>query len=139
MRFLEDAFSRKHQANVTLPLHRDPEAAKAKNDDVPNEIETDKEKLTDDKDEDDKEDLLPPIVTEGKHFRNELPDRLYLDSDPEFHLNLHIVLSYLMLFHIDSHFLMVNTVVTAQLESGFLPADSCKECIFLELFRIISI
>ena len=50
---------------------------------------------------------LPPIVNEGKDFRNELPDRLYLDSDPEFHLNLHIVLSYLLLFHVDSHILTV--------------------------------
>ena len=50
---------------------------------------------------------LPAIVTEGKDFRNELPDRLYLDSDPEFHLNLHTVFSYLLLFHIDSHILMV--------------------------------
>ena len=50
---------------------------------------------------------LPPIVEEGKDFRNELPDRLYLDSDPEFHLNVHIVFSYLLLYQIDSHILMV--------------------------------
>ena len=39
--------------------------------------------------------------------RDEYLDRLYLDSDPEFHLNINIVFSYLLLFHIDSHILMV--------------------------------
>ena len=56
---------------------------------------------------------LPPVVKEGKDFRNQLPDRLYLDSDPEFHLNIHIVFSYLLLFHVDSHILMVVRRVTA--------------------------
>ena len=56
--------------------------------------------------EDDSEEL-PTIVKEGKDFRNELPDRLYLDSDPEFHLNVHIVFSYLLLYQVDSHILMV--------------------------------
>ena len=54
-----------------------------------------------------------PVVKEGKDFHNELPDRLYLDSDPEFHLNMHIVFSYLLLFHVDSHILMVVRRVTA--------------------------
>ncbi len=58
--------------------------------------------------DDDEIEELPAIVKEGKDFRNELPDRLYLDSDPEFHLNLRIVLSYILLFHIDSHILMVK-------------------------------
>ena len=50
---------------------------------------------------------LPAIITKGKDFHNKLPDRLYLDSDPEFHINLHIVFSYLMFFHIDNHVLTV--------------------------------
>ena len=59
---------------------------------------------------------LPAILKEGKDFRNELPDRLYLDSDPEFHLNVHIVFSYLLLYHIDSHILMVvRRIVTIYL------------------------
>ncbi len=33
--------------------------------------------------------------------------QVYLDSDCELHLNMHLVLSYLLLFHIDSHILMV--------------------------------
>ena len=53
------------------------------------------------------EDQLPAIVKEGKDFRNEIPDRLYLDSDPEFHLNMNIIVSYVFLFHVDSHILMV--------------------------------
>ena len=53
------------------------------------------------------EDQLPAIVKEGKDFRNEIPDRLYLDSDPEFHLNMNIIVSYVLLFHVDSHILMV--------------------------------
>ena len=53
------------------------------------------------------ENELPAIITEGKDFRNEIPDRLYLDSDPEFHLNINIVMSYLLLFHVDSHVVMV--------------------------------
>ena len=53
------------------------------------------------------EDQLPAIVKEGKDFRNEIPDRLYLDSDPEFHLNMNIIVSYFLLFHVDSHILMV--------------------------------
>ena len=59
------------------------------------------------------EEDLPSIVTEGRDFRNEIPDRLYLDSDPEFHLNINIVLSYLMLFHVDSHVIMVLRRVIA--------------------------
>ena len=47
------------------------------------------------------EDQLPAIVKEGKDFRNEIPDRLYLDSDPEFHLNTNIIVSYVLLFHVD--------------------------------------
>ncbi len=54
---------------------------------------------------------LPPIVMEGKDFRNELPYRLYLDSDPEFHLNMHLVISYLMLFQVDSHFVTVGSFI----------------------------
>ena len=41
---------------------------------------------------------VPTILKEAKDFLNELPDRLYLDSDPEFHLNVHIVFSYLLLY-----------------------------------------
>ena len=59
---------------------------------------------------------LPAILKEGKDFRNELPDRLYLDSDPEFHLNIHLVFSYLLLYHVDSHVLMVvRRIVTIYL------------------------
>ena len=61
---------------------------------------------------------LPTILKEGKDFRNELPDRLYLDSDPEFHLNVHIVFSYLLLYHIDSRILMVvRRIITIYLTS----------------------
>ena len=67
-------------------------------------------------DDDDDVEELPTIVKEGKDFRNELPDRLYLDSDPEFHLNLHIVFSYLLFFQVDSHVLMVlRRIVTIYL------------------------
>ena len=59
---------------------------------------------------------LPTILKEGEDFLNELPDRLYLDSDPEFHLNVHIVFSYLLLYQIDSHILMVvRRIVTIYL------------------------
>ena len=59
------------------------------------------------------EDELPAIVTEGTDFRNEIPDRLYLDSDPEFHLNMNIIFSYFLLFHVDSHILMVLKRIVA--------------------------
>ena len=63
-------------------------------------------KLKETKESEEIEDL-PAIIREGKDFRNELPDRLYLDSHAEFHLNFHIIFSYLLLYHIDSHVLMV--------------------------------
>ncbi len=50
---------------------------------------------------------LPPLVTEGVHFRNTIPERLYLDSDPEFHLSMHISISYLLLFHIENRWLTI--------------------------------
>ena len=79
----------------------------------PNEVKEEEEKFNEF--EDDFEEL-PPIVEEGKDFQNELPDRLYLDSDPEFHLNVHIVFSYLLLYQIDSHILMVlRRIVTIYL------------------------
>ena len=56
---------------------------------------------------DDEIEDLPTIIREGKDFRNDLPDRLYLDSHAEYHHNFHIILSYLLLYHIDSHVLMV--------------------------------
>ena len=37
----------------------------------------------------------------------QIPSRLFLDSDSEYHLNLRIILSYLLLYQIDSHILMV--------------------------------
>ncbi len=50
----------------------------------------------------------PPIVTEGKDFWMQIPERMYVDSDPEFHLDTYIIISYVLLFHIDSHILMVT-------------------------------
>ena len=50
---------------------------------------------------------MPPLVAEGVHFKTTIPDRLYLDSDPEFHLNMHITVSYLLLFHIENRALTV--------------------------------
>ncbi len=51
--------------------------------------------------------ILPPIITEGTDFKLALPDRVFLDSDPEFRLNLHTLISYLFLFHIENHILIV--------------------------------
>ena len=51
--------------------------------------------------------LSAMAMDEDNEMRDTLPDRVYLDSDPEFHLNLHIIFSYLLLFHIESHFLIV--------------------------------
>ena len=50
---------------------------------------------------------LPPLVKEGVHFQMSIPDRLYLDSDPEFHLSLHISTSYLLLFHLEYRWLTI--------------------------------
>ncbi len=50
---------------------------------------------------------LPRLVREGVHFRVAIPERMYLDSDPEFHLNMHITISYLLLFHINNRFLTI--------------------------------
>ncbi len=46
-------------------------------------------------------------MKEGIHFQNSVPDRLYLDSDPEYHLSMHISISYLLLFHIDNRALTI--------------------------------
>ncbi len=51
---------------------------------------------------------VPDVLTEGIDFHNELPDRLYLDSDPEFHLNPNIIVSYLLFFHVDNRMLAVS-------------------------------
>ena len=56
---------------------------------------------------DDEIEDLPTIIREGEDFRNDFPDRLYLDSHAEYHLNFHIILSYLLLYHNDSHVLMI--------------------------------
>ena len=50
---------------------------------------------------------MPPLVAEGVHFKTTIPDRLYLDSDPEFHLNMHITVSYMLLFHIENRALTI--------------------------------
>ncbi len=50
---------------------------------------------------------LPRLVREGVHFRVAIPERMYLDSDPEFHLNMHITISYILLFHINNRFLTI--------------------------------
>ena len=71
-----------------------------------NEADVELKKLKETKESDEIEDL-PTIIKEGKDFRNDLPDRLYLDSHAEYHLNFHIIFSYLLLYHIDSHVLMV--------------------------------
>ena len=64
-----------------------------------NETDGELKKLKDTKENDEIEDL-PTIIREGKDFRNDLPDRLYLDSHA-------VIFSYLLLYHIDSHILMV--------------------------------
>ena len=46
-------------------------------------------------------------MTEGVHFKVAIPQRVYLDSDPEFHLNMHITVSYLLLFHVDHRALTI--------------------------------
>ena len=56
---------------------------------------------------------LPRLVKEGVHFKCELPDRMFLDSDPEFHLNLKIVLSYILLCHINNYVLIIARRIVA--------------------------
>ena len=51
---------------------------------------------------------LPILVKEGIHFKCALPDRMFLDSDPEFHLNLYIVISYILLCHKDYYVLIIS-------------------------------
>ena len=50
---------------------------------------------------------LPPLLKKGVHFNFDLQDRIYLDSNPEYHLNLHMVLSYLCLCHVENHALII--------------------------------
>ena len=50
---------------------------------------------------------LPPLVKKGVDFNFDLQDRIYLDSNPEFHLNLHMVVSYLCLCHVENHALII--------------------------------
>ena len=50
---------------------------------------------------------LPPLVKEGVHFNFDVPDRIYLDSHPIYHLNLHMVVSYLCLCHVENHALII--------------------------------
>ena len=56
---------------------------------------------------------LPTLLKEGVHFKCELPDRMFLDSDPEFHLNLKIVLSYMFLCHQNNYLLIIARRIVA--------------------------
>ena len=47
------------------------------------------------------------VTTFGIYLSIIISFQVYLDSDCELHLNMHLVISYLLLFHIDSHVLMV--------------------------------
>ena len=69
-------------------------------------VDLEKEK-TEAKEVSDDEPALPSLVKEGVHFNFDVPDRIYLDSYPEFHLNLHMVLSYLCLCHVENHALII--------------------------------